>query len=99
MMHLTEWILTAVAGPVLVVCIVGMYRFSGRINGLESRMGELERRVVDDVHAREDGFARNDAAHLRIEVKIEKTAEEWRQELKDLKADLIREFHAANGSS
>ena len=121
MMHLADWIVSFVAGPLLVLftvaigsAVLRLRTIAIRVDRIEKeleplvtmpqRFEQLNERCMMRCDADKEFRLRNDKAHDRIEIRQGKTDEKFeearmerRQEMKDLKNDLIREFRKANG--
>ena len=116
MFHLADWIVTAVAGPILVLACVGTFTSSIRtrmnarridefeeemshLKDLPKRLSVLENTVKLKMIADKDATDRNDSAHARIEKCQGEYRREMLETIRDMKADLLREFRKNNGNN
>jgi len=69
------------------------------LDDLPKRLSVLENVVKMKMVADQEATKRNDAAHERIEQTQERHRQEHMEKLRELKADLIREFRRNNGNN
>ena len=102
-MTLIEWVVTIVAGPVLVLALaaagrglIRAHKNTVRLDGVEEDMNKLED-IPERIRAMEQKLLDKDKHDTEAARRNDNDHKRISAEIQALKTDLIREFHVANG--